>query len=76
MAQRLGEPISRGFVSDVDLVVSLLSPTQPTPESELYSLLRDRMDGPRIERAVNEAQSQNLIRWVAFSGWCRDGRPV
>lgn len=75
--QRLGEPIPRYWAPATELVVCMLSPTHPTSESELVGLLRDAYgwSGQTIEHVVNEAQAENVIRWVAFGGWCRGGRP-
>lgn len=64
-------------MDDVAYVTGILSPTAPTSESNLTRLLTSNgWDQDRIQAAVNEAQSRNLIRWVAFEGWCKGGRPV
>lgn len=62
---------------DIDRVVYALSPTQPRSEQDLKTvLLQQGMGETRIEIAVSEAHHRNLIRWVAFAGWLRGGRPV
>lgn len=63
-------------MDDVANVVSLLSADHPTSESTLYGLLKGMgWSRDQMERAVNEAQAKNEIRWVAFRGWLRGGRP-
>lgn len=62
--------------TDIDRVVSLLSTTHPTTEAQLLEWLRgEGLDTDRAKRATNEAHARNLIRWVAFRGWLKGGRP-
>lgn len=57
-------------------VISVLDPTLPTGEKELYRLLAAKgMEREEIEVTINECHMRNEIRWVAFSGYCRGGRP-
>lgn len=63
--------------TDVEHVVSCLSSRKPTTEKQLREFLakHEGWDADRVNRACNEAQAQNLIRWVAFEGWMLGGRP-
>ncbi len=58
-----------------DRVIALLSPTTPTSETDLYLLLREDLSRDEIKAAVSECLFRNEIRWVAFQGYCRGGRP-
>ena len=63
---------------DAHLVTSLLRNDIPTSEARIKSILMSDYGwtGERVEKAVNAAQARNLIRWVAFDGWYRGGRPL
>ena len=77
MSPTFGEPIPRIEVTDAMYVASCLSNDKPTSELGLNEWLRGQgWDTERIERAINGAQAQNLIRWVQFEGWCAGGRPA
>lgn len=58
-----------------DRVIALLSPDHPMPETDLYRLLREELDREEIKTAVATCLMRNEIRWVAFQGYCRGGRP-
>lgn len=61
---------------DIEKVVSVLSRTDPTTEYSLKAkLLGLGLRDERASVAVNEAQYQGRIRWAAFEGWLRIGRP-
>lgn len=61
---------------DIERVLELLSKREPMPEETLSRLLNvDGMSEARISNAVNTAHAQNRIRWVAFEGWLKGGRP-
>jgi hypothetical protein len=62
---------------DIKRVLELLSAREPMSEEMLSRLLNvDGMSEERISNAVNTAHAQNRIRWVAFEGWLKGGRPT
>lgn len=71
-----GAPVTRTFTTPITRVVSLLSETHPTSESDLLGLLYgEGLTREQALEAIALAQARNEIRWVAFQGWCKGGRP-
>lgn len=57
-------------------VLKALSFEKPTQEWALRMLFaKQGVAGEDVKRALDTLHSRNEIRWVAFSGWCRGGRP-
>lgn len=60
-------------------ILNLLRPDVPFSEGNIRAEVERgclrRYELVDVERTINELQGENKIRWVAFSGWCRGGRP-
>lgn len=69
--------MARSSEEERGLVTSLLSPDYPTGESELMGLLaQDGLTLDEAKRTLDGLMADGDIRWVAFRGYCRGGRPV
>jgi len=60
-------------------ILACLNDEEPTSEALLYERLQR---GPNAitnretqRRVINDAHTDNAIRWVAFQGWMKGGRP-
>lgn len=61
---------------NIALVLECLSPNEPLGERQLLDALAMKgVEHEAAKDAVNVAHGLNMIRWVAFDGWCLGGRP-
>lgn len=60
-------------------VFACLNDDEPTPEALMYERLAREPnaieDREEANRVISEAVIDNEIRWVAFHGWMKGGRP-
>ena len=58
------------------LVLQALDEAKPTSEAALRIVFAKRgIRGEDVQQAVNTLHARNDVRWVAFQGWCKGGRP-
>lgn len=63
-----------------NMILQMLQQFDPMSEEAIRSEIRDgclrAWDRDLVQYILNSLQERNVIRWIAFRGWCLGGRPV